>query len=170
MASIIKVNTIQDATNSNTAMTVDTAGRVLTPARPSFRAQPASEIANQAASADLTFDEVGANDGTSHGCHNIGNHYSTSTGKFTCPVAGVYVFHFCGLSYAENACAVQIQLNAQAVAVGQANVSNDESNYESVNVSAVLNCAEGDLVHAKVTTGNFYGSPDYSHFSGFLLG
>ena len=34
MASILKVNTIQDATNSNTAMSVDTAGRVTTPARP----------------------------------------------------------------------------------------------------------------------------------------
>ena len=37
MASILKVNTIQDATNSNTAMTIDTSGRILTPARPSFQ-------------------------------------------------------------------------------------------------------------------------------------
>ena len=37
MASILKVNTIQDATNSNTAMTIDSSGRVLTPARPSFQ-------------------------------------------------------------------------------------------------------------------------------------
>ena len=37
MASILKVNTIQDATNSNTAMSIDSSGRVLTPARPSFQ-------------------------------------------------------------------------------------------------------------------------------------
>ena len=36
MASILKVNTIQDATNSTTAISVDTAGRVTTPARPAF--------------------------------------------------------------------------------------------------------------------------------------
>ena len=37
MASILKVNTIQDATNSTTAMTIDSSGRILTPARPSFQ-------------------------------------------------------------------------------------------------------------------------------------
>ena len=39
MASILKVNTIQDATNSTTAISVDTAGRVTTPARPAFSAR-----------------------------------------------------------------------------------------------------------------------------------
>ena len=34
MASILKVNTIQDATNSTTAISVDTAGRVTQPALP----------------------------------------------------------------------------------------------------------------------------------------
>ena len=37
MASILKVNTIQDATNSKTALSIDSSGRVLTPARPSFQ-------------------------------------------------------------------------------------------------------------------------------------
>ena len=36
MASILKVNTIQDATNSNTAISVDSSGRVTTPSRPAF--------------------------------------------------------------------------------------------------------------------------------------
>ena len=45
MASILKVNTIQDATNSNTAISVDTAGRVTTPARPAFRVCPAGDKA-----------------------------------------------------------------------------------------------------------------------------
>ena len=35
MASIIKVNTIQDATNSNTAMTIDSSGRITEPQKPS---------------------------------------------------------------------------------------------------------------------------------------
>ena len=42
MASILKVNTIQDATNSTTAMTVDTAGRVLQPTKPMWFAYFAS--------------------------------------------------------------------------------------------------------------------------------
>ena len=36
MASILKVNTIQDATNSTTAMTIDSSGRVLKPTTPHF--------------------------------------------------------------------------------------------------------------------------------------
>ena len=42
MTSILKVSTIQDPTNSNTAMTIDSAGRVFTSARPSFNAGLAS--------------------------------------------------------------------------------------------------------------------------------
>ena len=50
MASILKVNTIQDATNSNTAMSIDSSGRILTSARPSFCARPTAEITNQTSS------------------------------------------------------------------------------------------------------------------------
>ena len=35
--STLKVGTIQDHTNSNTAMTIDSSGRVVTPARPTFK-------------------------------------------------------------------------------------------------------------------------------------
>jgi len=84
MASILKVNTIQDATNSTTAMTVDTAGRILTPARPAFFAFPSANF-NSGTGAGTT--QVFASTQ-----HNIGGHYSTSTGKFTVPIAGVYMF------------------------------------------------------------------------------
>ena len=84
MASILKVNTIQDATNSTTAISVDTAGRVTTPARPAFLAFPSANF-NTGTGAGTTqiFNSTQ---------HNIGGHYSTSTGKFTVPIAGVYLF------------------------------------------------------------------------------
>ena len=37
MASILKVNTIQDATNSTTAMSIDSSGRVSRPVRVGFK-------------------------------------------------------------------------------------------------------------------------------------
>ena len=42
MASILKVNTIQDATNSNTALSIDSSGRILYPSIPhiSFQGNP----------------------------------------------------------------------------------------------------------------------------------
>ena len=36
MSSILKVSTLKDPTNSNTAMSIDASGRILTPARPAF--------------------------------------------------------------------------------------------------------------------------------------
>ena len=86
MASILKVNTIQDATNSTTSMTIDSTGRILTPARPSFFAHRKDQ-GNQSISATTnTLVQFNQTD------HNIGSHFDTSTYKFTCPVSGVYHF------------------------------------------------------------------------------
>ena len=86
MASILKVNTIQDATNSNTAMSIDTSGRILTPARPTLYAD--------------------CNNGSSAGYDTIGNFSTvpyrnviagsgisldTSEYSFTIPITGFYM-------------------------------------------------------------------------------
>jgi len=98
MASILKVNTIQDATNSNTAMTIDTSGRVLHSVKPSFMA-----IGYQSETSDFT---QGSESATVNGItpsgnnliynyrtivQNTGSHFSNTSGRFTCPVAGVYL-------------------------------------------------------------------------------
>jgi len=78
--STLKVGTIQDHANSITAMTIDSAGRVLTPARPMFYAtMSAATAANNVVKFDIV--EI-----------NVGNCYSTSTGRFTSSVTGYYWF------------------------------------------------------------------------------
>ena len=85
MASEIGVQTIQH-TNGTDAMTIDSSGRVVTPARPSFLARVSS---NQSLSAQTrTLVQFGATD------HNVGSHFSTSTYKFTAPVDGIYQFGY----------------------------------------------------------------------------
>ena len=87
MASILKVNTIQDATNSTTAMTVDTAGRVTQPTKPMWFAYFSSgsysfasgETSKVPYTTTLT---------------NVGSCWSTTDRQFTAPIAGTYQINF----------------------------------------------------------------------------
>ena len=167
--STLKVGTIQDHANSTTAMTIDSSGRVLTAARPSFCARPTAEITNQT-SGDIVFGEAGAVNEASHGNHNVGGHYNTSTGKFVAPVTGIYFFSFSAMTYGENDCEVKMYLNTQDVIKFNTNLGNDESNYESFHGSTVIKMSANDFFHPQVAGGNFHASPNHSQFSGFLIG
>ena len=94
----VKTDTIKDQSGT-TAMTIDTSGRIATPARPAFIARGyASLRASDAATINsltidsnnqiVLFDEVTV---------NVGSHFNNTTGIFTVPVAGVYhVFYHLG--------------------------------------------------------------------------
>ena len=84
--STLKVGTIQDHANSTTAMTIDDAGRILTPARPMFYA---TMSAITAANNVVKFDTIQV---------NVGNCYSAATGRFTSSITGHYWFAFNVLS------------------------------------------------------------------------
>ena len=78
----LQVETISH-TNNTTAQTIDSSGRILTPARPSFFAYPSANFSTGTSYATQVFNTTQ---------HNVGGHFSTSTGKFTVPIAGVYLF------------------------------------------------------------------------------
>ena len=85
--------TIKEATGTTTAMTIDSTGRILTPARPAFRVTGVLNgwtnfVSNTKVNLLTTVD------------YNIGNHYDTSTYEFIAPVAGLY--HFSGRFYVNN--------------------------------------------------------------------
>ena len=73
--------------SDTTAMTIDSTGRVLEATKPAFFAIGGTNDWND----NLSVGTVLVLD---HTKHNVGNHYSTSTGKFTAPVTGVYAFQF----------------------------------------------------------------------------
>ena len=88
MASILKVNEIQH-TGGTTALTVDTNGHLLTPARPAFSVH----LATSTASGDFTSLQDSPMDTIDF---NIGNcvAISSNVATFTAPVAGIYHFEF----------------------------------------------------------------------------
>jgi hypothetical protein len=72
-------------TNGTERMRIDSSGRVTTPYQPAFLAQYSSGATiNSGTTGALAFNSE---------VYNVGSHYSTSTYRFTAPVAGVYVFY-----------------------------------------------------------------------------
>ena len=83
MTSVIKVNTIQSS-GGTTGLTIDSSGRVLTPARPSFFVYRKT---GDSVSQDYTSNTLVNFDAKQH---DIGNNFDLSTDTFTVPVSGVY--------------------------------------------------------------------------------
>lgn len=84
MTSELRVDTIK-TTDGTEVMNFDNSGRVLKPNQIYFHARPTSSISLTEGNDHQTIIM-----GTA--MHNIGNAYSTSTGIFTAPIAGVYLF------------------------------------------------------------------------------
>tara|TARA_R100000426_G_C4771286_1_gene91034 strand:- start:33 stop:566 length:534 start_codon:yes stop_codon:yes gene_type:complete len=77
-------------TNGTTAQTIDSTGRVLTPARPAFRARLDGPSSNATGSqGTLVFNNED---------FDIGGNYNTSDGLFTAPIGGIYQFMFRALA------------------------------------------------------------------------
>ena len=78
------VNHLQIGLGGAERMRIDSAGRVTMPYQPAFKAgMNANTFSTPTNSGTITYNHI---------MFNSGNHYSTSTGRFTCPVDGVYQF------------------------------------------------------------------------------
>ena len=170
MSSILKVDTIQN-TGGTTGLTIDSTGRMLTPARPAFRAK-FSASGTLAAGGDmgggnsvLIPDDVTT---SGFGLHNVGSHYSTSNGKFTAPIAGLYFFQFNMYQNNTTDCEIDFYLGAQNLGNGRFYASGDS--YSTCNASTTLMLSASDEVTIKVQVGTAYFNQTVSNFSGFLIG
>ena len=153
MASILKVNTIQDATNSTTAMSIDSSGRVTTPVKPAFHAVRTS---NQTSAGVGAFDTATL---------NAGSHYDTSNYRFTAPVAGLYYFTCSWVPYTtSNGEGNYFRKNGSQVGQKTYVINADQQ----VTNSHIFELASSDYVDVYfIANGCEYV---YSHFSGYLIG
>ena len=153
-------------TNNTTAMTVDSAGRILTPTRPAVQARGANEAYVTTNPVPFPTAEV-----------NVGSCYNTSTYKFTAPIAGVYYFY------------ASVYHRNTDTEYGNIQFSkNDSTDYESAAGSlyqnagtvvsstpptiAVLSLSANDTIKVAFhnSTGDYFNGEDESVFGGFLIG
>ena len=176
MASELGVQTIQH-TNGTDAMTIDSSGRVLTPARPSFFVShdPSSTVG---LTGTVNFNTVHS---------NTGSHFDINNDRFVAPVAGFYHFSFTGLGAGSSSAAVLASGNACRVEIQRSTDSG--SNYTpfahsyaysastdglpNMACSGAIELTAGDYVIVNVTSNYIYVSTNEKYdprFSGFLVG
>ena len=166
MTSILKVSEIQDPTNANSALTVDTAGRVTKPVQPSFLARGHGG-ASYTNLAGVTLKCVNDID------HNIGSCYDTSNGRFTAPIAGRYVYGYalgiCYINSASASCYPYIRKNGNIISYQYIQAAS--STYMPISASLVIQLAVGDYITVTLTgTGQFYQDTSETMQYAYLLG
>lgn len=162
MASVLKVSEIQDPTNSNTALTIDSSGRVLMPVKPAFHVY--RNAGNVGATATIVFNVAELNQG---------NHFDTSTGLFTAPVAGIYYFSAFGMKTNNSGGNFGIRFIKNGTAVtGTWMFQNGGANIHMANhISGAYDLAANDTMGVQVTHETFYAvSNMHNSFSGFFVG
>mgnify|MGYP002621936312 CR=1 FL=1 len=172
MSSILKVSEIQDPTNGNTALEIDSSGRVNKPAQPRFRATGNGWFDLATASTWETITGFNTEDFDVGGCFN------TSNSQFTVPVSGVYLVILRawmeGTADSANYLRVLNQTDTLALLEGGENGNNNDDH--TIQLAGLLNLTSGKVlvpqgyrspVHA---TQDVYLSSAYAEFSAILLG
>ena len=101
MASILNVDQIGHSTSGTTALTIDSTGRILTPARPAFRGTKSYTSANFTTETDISgYTED----------FDIGGAFDATAGTYTVPLTGIYQINVQQFGNANFSLALQTRL------------------------------------------------------------
>lgn len=162
MTSILKVSEIQDPTNSNTALTIDSAGNVTQSQKVHFLASKSN--GDVGATADIAFNNV---------TENVGSGYNSSTGVFTAPVAGLYFFSagvtFTFASGTKSAGLFESDNTAYNI-IAYASMASGNGEAQQVCLTMAKEMAVNDTVKVRVTAGTARGQAHETTFTGYRVG
>ena len=159
MASEIGVQTIQH-TNGTDAMTIDSSGRVTLGSPVAFFVRSSSGTTSNG-NVITTWSTPVVNEG---------NGFSTSTGRFTAPVAGIYVLSFTILADNDTT-ETNIFLRRNGGNYLKARDSTQNSRHQSISGTAVMSLSVNDYADLKVVGNDLAGHTDeWQHFTGYLVG
>ena len=151
--------------NGSERMRIDSSGRVTMPYQPSFRA---TSGASNTVSADVVFTQKD---------FDISNSYSTSTGRFTAPLTGTYLFYLTAL-YTTGSTSPTWKVSwykngsFDAVVGEYQSTFNTTSSYHTIfNSTITMRLSSGDYVNIKnMTNKGVHISGTQTKFGGYLLG
>jgi hypothetical protein len=145
------------------SMRINKHGHVINPNQPSFNVTIGGGQLNS---------NVGVivfTDTTTLGNHNTGNHYNTSNGRFTAPVAGRYQINARMLTNSSTTLYTIYMLRVNANHHGY--IGHNHSDYWLMESGSwVLDLAANDYVDCYLQQHSGHGGFNYASFSGFLIG
>ena len=150
-------------------LNIDTSGNVTMPYQPAFEVRNSGNFTLPSSGEAKTIFTTVRN--------NRGNHYSTSTGRFTAPVSGTYLFTHCGSIYSgsQNPYLTTIFKKNGTVcsSYGRGSLSQSSgTHYGSAPLTAIVDMNANEYVelwcYSGATGASFYNGE--ANFSGFLIG
>ena len=146
-------------------MVVDANGVLTTPSIPAFLARY-NGTATNLDTETWVFNTTSLFDG-----YNNGNHYSTSNGRFTAPVAGRYNIHFSTI-VSTQATNMTMQLRKNGSTLDQMHLSQDEgsSKWNTYHLGGVYNLSANDYVTVYISGAYQVYGQSWSRFTGNLVG
>jgi hypothetical protein len=144
---------------------LNSAGLMTVPYQPCFCASQTSAGLTTASFAEQKFNVVS---------FNTGSYYSASTGRFTAPVAGKYLFRFQILTNNSSGRALCYLAKNNSVSSPTVEASATALNYNDIHAMGIFDLAAGDYVSVKngdTAEALFYGGPSNQNwFIGYLIG
>ena len=154
-------NVGDDTANGSVVFAIDSDGRVSLPSQVGFFARMSTHVTT---SGVIKFDSV---------TFNRGSHYSTSTGRFTAPVSGVYFFSFScllyGMGYATNA-SLRVNASNYGGMSSFGTYGQFTGSYAGQGASCVAELSANDYVDINVSHAGTSFHNNYTWWSGFKIG
>lgn len=153
----VRATNIQNSTGV-TALQIDSVGRVTNSANPMFAARGSEANFTLSNQSDLPFNNA---------FFNIGGHFNTSNGRFTCPVAGTYLFT---VSLFNNGGGGRMSIKVNGGSYQNMQTQYNTSTCWSASVIWRLNANDYVTVGDWQNTTGGVVYMGHSHFCGYLLG